>query len=206
MPILRREIAPLTCPEPCRDPRRFVQEARRSSPTAAAPYRATHVSIAHSHSRPRCGAPWTSAPGACAAHQRLRVRHPADPPRQAASHAHLQGEPGSSLCGQGDRCRRALPPPALTRDRAQCRREYVHPGVRRTQPPLPLRAGHAVRHTHDYPLHSVVDLFAALEIATGKVTHTFNLAPGSVMRCISPGARRPAGKARRASLLGISER
>jgi len=29
--------------------------------------------------------------------------------------------------------------------------------------------------------------------------------PGSVMRCISPGARRPAGKARRPSILGICE-
>ena len=34
----------------------------------------------------------------------------------------------------------------------------------------------------------------------------FRQSLGSVMRCISPGARRPAGKARRASLLGISER
>src|SRR5258706_15895365 len=40
-----------------------------------------------------------------------------------------------------------------------------------TQPPLPLRSGRAVRHTHDYKRHGVVDLFAALEVATGKVTH-----------------------------------
>ena len=37
--------------------------------------------------------------------------------------------------------------------------------------PLPLRSGRAVRHTHDYKRHGVLDLFAALEIATGKVTH-----------------------------------
>lgn len=43
--------------------------------------------------------------------------------------------------------------------------------LERTQPPLPLRAGRAVRHTHDYKRHGVVDLFAALEVATGKVTH-----------------------------------
>jgi transposase len=43
--------------------------------------------------------------------------------------------------------------------------------LERTQPPLPLRAGRAVRHTHDYKRHGVVDLYAALEIATGKVTH-----------------------------------
>ena len=41
----------------------------------------------------------------------------------------------------------------------------------RTQPPLPLRAGRNARHTHDYVRHGVVDLYAALEIATGKVTH-----------------------------------
>jgi transposase len=34
-----------------------------------------------------------------------------------------------------------------------------------------LRAGRAARHTHDYKRHGVVDLYAALEIATGKVTH-----------------------------------
>lgn len=43
--------------------------------------------------------------------------------------------------------------------------------LERTQPPLPLRAGRAVRHTHDYKRHGVVDLYAALEVATGKVTH-----------------------------------
>lgn len=43
--------------------------------------------------------------------------------------------------------------------------------LQRTQPPLPLRSGRAVRHTHDYKRHGVVDLFAALEVATGRVTH-----------------------------------
>ena len=42
--------------------------------------------------------------------------------------------------------------------------------LERTQVPLPLRSGRAVRHTHDYKRHGVVDLFAALEVATGKVT------------------------------------
>ena len=46
--------------------------------------------------------------------------------------------------------------------------------LERTQPPLPLRTGRAVRHTHDYRRHGVLDLFAALEIATGKVTHRFS--------------------------------
>ena len=43
--------------------------------------------------------------------------------------------------------------------------------LERTQLPLPLRSGRASRHTHDYKRHGVVDLFAALEVATGKVTH-----------------------------------
>lgn len=43
--------------------------------------------------------------------------------------------------------------------------------LERTQMPLPLRTGRARTHTHDYKRHGVVDLYAALEIATGKVTH-----------------------------------
>ncbi len=43
--------------------------------------------------------------------------------------------------------------------------------LERTQPPLPLRSGRATRHTHDYKRHGVIDLYAALEVRTGKVTH-----------------------------------
>lgn len=43
--------------------------------------------------------------------------------------------------------------------------------LERTQLPLPLRKGRASRHTHDYRRHGVVDLYAALEIATGRVDH-----------------------------------
>lgn len=46
--------------------------------------------------------------------------------------------------------------------------------LERTQPPLPMRTGRAVRHTHDYRRHGVLDLYAALEVATGKVTHAFS--------------------------------
>ena len=46
--------------------------------------------------------------------------------------------------------------------------------LERTQPPLPMRSGRAVRHTHDYRRHGVIDLFAALEVATGQVTHRFS--------------------------------
>jgi len=43
--------------------------------------------------------------------------------------------------------------------------------LERSQPPLPMRSGRASRHTHDYKRHGVVDLYAALEVATGRVTH-----------------------------------
>lgn len=39
----------------------------------------------------------------------------------------------------------------------------------RTQPMLPLRPGQVERRTHDYKRNGVVDLYAALEVATGKV-------------------------------------
>ena len=40
----------------------------------------------------------------------------------------------------------------------------------RTAPMLPLRPGLAARRTHDYKRHGTTTLFAALEIATGKIT------------------------------------
>ncbi|HEX7671028.1 MAG TPA: IS630 family transposase [Polyangiaceae bacterium] len=43
--------------------------------------------------------------------------------------------------------------------------------LERTQLPLPLRQGRVVRHTHDYKRHGVVDLYAALNVNTGEVTH-----------------------------------
>ena len=38
--------------------------------------------------------------------------------------------------------------------------------LERTQLPLPLRQGRAARHTHDYKRHGVLDLYAALNVAT----------------------------------------
>lgn len=43
--------------------------------------------------------------------------------------------------------------------------------LERTQLPLPLRQGRSARHTHDYKRHGVLDLFAALNVATGVVNH-----------------------------------
>jgi len=40
----------------------------------------------------------------------------------------------------------------------------------RTAPMLPLRPGLAARRTHDYKRHGTTTLFAALEVATGKIT------------------------------------
>ena len=40
----------------------------------------------------------------------------------------------------------------------------------RTAPMLPLRPGMPERQTHDYTRHHTTTLFAALEVATGKVT------------------------------------
>jgi len=40
----------------------------------------------------------------------------------------------------------------------------------RTQPMLPLKPGQVERHTHDYERHGTTSLFAALEVASGRVT------------------------------------
>jgi transposase len=42
--------------------------------------------------------------------------------------------------------------------------------LNRTQRTLPMQPGHAEQRTHDYVRHGTTTLFAALEIATGKVT------------------------------------
>jgi transposase len=41
----------------------------------------------------------------------------------------------------------------------------------RTQPMLQLRPGQVERHTHDYKRNGTLNLFAALEVATGRVTN-----------------------------------
>ncbi len=41
----------------------------------------------------------------------------------------------------------------------------------RTQPSLPLKAGRAKTMTHDYKRNGTIDLFAALNVATGEVLH-----------------------------------
>lgn len=43
--------------------------------------------------------------------------------------------------------------------------------LERTQPLLPLKPGKVGRRTHDYARHGVLDLYAALNVVTGEVTH-----------------------------------
>jgi hypothetical protein len=49
------------------------------------------------------------------------------------------------------------------------RLRWTCPASRRTAPILPLRPGLPESRSHDYVLHGTTTLFAALEVATGKV-------------------------------------
>ena len=48
-------------------------------------------------------------------------------------------------------------------------RPYRDQALDRTQPLLPLRPGLPERRTHDYKRHGTTTLFAALDVAAGKV-------------------------------------
>lgn len=61
-------------------------------------------------------------------------------------------------------------PPEQTRALVLCVDEKSQvQALERTQPLLPLRPGQPERRTHDYVRHGTTSLFAALDIATGKV-------------------------------------
>lgn len=63
-----------------------------------------------------------------------------------------------------------LNPPEQTRAVVLCVDEKSQvQALERTQPLLPLRPGQPERRTHDYERHGTTSLFAALDIATGKV-------------------------------------
>lgn len=63
-----------------------------------------------------------------------------------------------------------LNPPEQTRAVVLCVDEKSQvQALDRSQPVLPMRPGQAERHTHDYYRHGTTSLFAALDIATGKV-------------------------------------
>lgn len=63
-----------------------------------------------------------------------------------------------------------LNPPERTRAIVLCVDEKSQvQALERTQPLLPLRPGQAERKTHDYVRHGTTSLFAALDVASGKV-------------------------------------
>ena len=63
-----------------------------------------------------------------------------------------------------------LHPPAQTRAVVLCVDEKSQvQALERTQPLLPLRPGQPERRTHDYERHGTTSLFAALDVATGKI-------------------------------------
>jgi transposase len=63
-----------------------------------------------------------------------------------------------------------LNPPERTRAVVLCVDEKAQvQALDRSQPVLPMRPGQAERCTHDYYRHGTTSLFAALDIATGKV-------------------------------------
>jgi transposase len=63
-----------------------------------------------------------------------------------------------------------LNPPEQTRAVVLCIDEKSQvQALERTQPLLPMRPGQPQRRTHDYERHGTTSLFAALDIATGKV-------------------------------------
>ena len=70
---------------------------------------------------------------------------------------------------QDPRRRRAVSGPAGEGGRALRRREVPGPGVGPDRPILPIMPGVAERQTHDYIRHGTTTLFAALEVATGRV-------------------------------------
>src|ERR671922_2439193 len=80
----------------------------------------------------------------------------------------VQHRPGTGT--QDPRRRRPVPGTARQRGGGKrCEKSQVQ-ALDRTAPMLPLRPGLAERRTHDYVRHGTTTLFAALEVATGKIT------------------------------------
>src|SRR5262249_48284877 len=63
-----------------------------------------------------------------------------------------------------------IDPPEQTRAVVVCVDEKSQvQALERTQPLLPMRPGQAQKRTHDYERHGTTSLFAALDVATGRV-------------------------------------
>jgi hypothetical protein len=55
--------------------------------------------------------------------------------------------------------------------------------LNRTQPALPMWPGLPTRMTHDYTRHGTTSLFAALEVASGKVHPVYGRKSGALLYC-----------------------
>ncbi len=97
---------------------------------------------------------------------------------------------------QGPRCRRPLPRSARERGGVLGGREAAdNQALERTAPVLPMVPGTPERRSHDYERHGTVDLFAALNTATGTVigktsarhaAQDFTAFPGEIGRRVEP--------------------
>jgi len=76
----------------------------------------------------------------------------------------------SGVGGQGCRHHRFVPAPPENAIVLCCDEKSQIQALNRTQKTLPMQPGHAEQRTHDYVRHGTTTLFAALEVATGRVT------------------------------------
>ncbi|WP_345482717.1 IS630 family transposase, partial [Actinopolymorpha pittospori] len=89
---------------------------------------------------------------------------------EATSAGHVQDLHRPGVRDESGRRRRPLPRSARGCDGAQLRREDAGPGSGPTQPLLPISFDKTEKRTHDYVRHGTTNLFAALEVLTGKIT------------------------------------
>ena len=81
----------------------------------------------------------------------------------------VQGQQRPAVRGEAGRCRWAVPESAARAvvfsfdEKTQCQ------ALDRTQPSLPMKPGRAGTMTHDYKRNGTIDLFAAMNVATGEV-------------------------------------
>lgn len=102
----------------------------------------------------------------------LRVGRSSSQRPQAPLGADLQGQSRPGLRRQSEGRRRAVPQPARARRGAERGREDGDPRSRADAVAAAAAFGpRRAPHTHDYTRHGVVDLYAALEVVTGNVTH-----------------------------------
>jgi len=86
-----------------------------------------------------------------------------------ASQRDVQAVDRSPVDRKGPRyCRLYLNPPERALVLCADEKSQIQ-ALDRTQPTLPMRPGQAERRTHDYKRHGTTSLFAALDVATGKV-------------------------------------